>query len=121
MMGASCPSCTAIINPLYTRGGVCLPWLQVHGQLVMKGQVAVTGAAAAAGAGAAGGAAGGRSAAAAAAEDDDIFGDAGTDYAPAMPQKKGDEGSRCDEGCMVVARVVVWTKRLFNYSASALL
>lgn len=64
--------------------GWCL-FLQVHGQLVMKGQGAFTGPTAAAGtaAGAAGAAA-----AAAAADDDDIFGDAGTDYAPVLPQKK---------------------------------
>jgi len=65
-------------------------FLQVHGQLVMKGQAAFTGPTAGTGpAAAAGGpAAGAAAAAAAAADDDDIFGDAGTDYAPVLPQKK---------------------------------
>jgi hypothetical protein len=73
---------------------------QVHGQLVMKGQAAITAAAAAAAAAASGGAPSAAAPAAAAApvEDDDIFGDAGTDYAPVIPQKKGAaaEGRRAE-------------------------
>jgi hypothetical protein len=63
---------------------------QVHGQLVMKGQSAITAAkGAAADAAAAPGAAG--AAGGAVDEDDDIFGEAGTDYVPALPPKKGDQ------------------------------
>lgn len=71
---------------------------QVHGQLLLKGQAA---AAAAAGGGAPGTDASGvpAAAAAAAADDDDIFGEAGTDYAPALPAKKttgaGSGNGRC--------------------------
>jgi hypothetical protein len=64
-----------------------LLYCQVHGQLVMKGQSAITvakGAAADAAAPGAAAAAGG-----AVDEDDDIFGEAGTDYVPALPPKKG--------------------------------
>lgn len=82
--------------------------MQVHGQLVMKGQAALSAAAAAAGGpAAAAGQPGGQPAAAAATaagggdvEDDDIFGDAGTDYAPALPQKKEAGGSRCGVCCL---------------------
>lgn len=66
---------------------MCL--LQVHGQLVMKGQAAITAGKAAAGEpdGAAAAAAAGEP-----EEDDDIFGEAGTEYVPEIPKKKGAEG-----------------------------
>ena len=56
----------------------------MHGQLVMKGQAV----AAAAAAGGPGHPSGPSSSSAAAVEDDDIFGEAGTDYKPALPQKQ---------------------------------
>ena len=61
---------------------------QAHGQLVLKGQAALTAPAAVQqpGGAAAAAAAGGD------VDDDDIFGDAGTDYAPALPQKKEGAG-----------------------------
>ncbi|KAF8058133.1 SMU2 [Scenedesmus sp. PABB004] len=92
---------------------------QVHGQLVMKGQAAIapSGGSGGSGGGAAGAAAAGAAAAGAAAagaadgaaagaaaaaagpkpapeDDDDIFGEAGTDYAPALPAKKGDAAAQ---------------------------
>lgn len=80
--------------------------------MVMKGQAALSAAAAAAAGGpaAAAGQPGGQPVGAAAAaaggdvEDDDIFGDAGTDYAPALPQKK-EAGSRCGVCCLSVLSV----------------
>jgi hypothetical protein len=56
--------------------------------LVMKGQAVA--AAAASGPGHPSG----PSAAAAAVEDDDIFGEAGTDYKPALPQKQDPNAAR---------------------------